>query len=220
MDNTPNQAGPPEDQQPLSVGDVAQILRRRLWVLILVPLAISGSALAFSLLQTPTYEASATVLVGQQQGQSDSPARVEELQALIPSALEIITTRPVAEEATSGLDLAMDSEAVLENLSADQTIESGQLIELSYTDTDARRSERVVNAVGEVASERISALPISAHDIKVTVVEGATVPRTPEDPDPLRNAILAAVLGTMLGFGLALVMEVLEPSGKPRGETG
>jgi capsular polysaccharide biosynthesis protein len=220
MDNTPNQAGLPEDQQPLSVGDVAQILRRRLWVLILVPLAISGSALAFSLLQTPTYEASATVLVGQQQGQSDSPARVEELQALIPSALEIITTRPVAEEATSGLDLAMDSEAVLENLSADQTIESGQLIELSYTDTDARRSERVVNAVGEVASERISALPISAHDIKVTVVEGATVPRTPEDPDPLRNAILAAVLGTMLGFGLALVMEVLEPSGKPRGETG
>jgi capsular polysaccharide biosynthesis protein len=220
MDNTPNQAGPPEDQQPLSVGDVAQILRRRLWVLILVPLAISGTALAFSLLQTPTYEASATVLVGQQQGQGDSPARVEELQALIPSALEIITTRPVAEEATSGLDLAMDSEAVLENLSADQTIESGQLIELSYTDTDARRSERVVNAVGEVASERISALPISAHDIKVTVVEGATVPRTPEDPDPLRNAILAAVLGTMLGFGLALVMEVLEPSGKPRGETG
>jgi len=218
MDNTPKQAGPPEDQQPLSVGDVAQILRRRLWVLILVPLAISASALAFSLLQTPTYEASATVLVGQQQGQSDSPARVEEHQALIPLALEIITTRPVAEEATSGLDLAMDSEAVLENLSADQTIESGQLIELSYT--DARRSERVVNAVGEVASERISALPISAHDIKVTVVEGATVPRTPEDPDPLRNAILAAVLGTMLGFGLALVMEVLEPSGKPRGETG
>jgi len=218
MDNTPKQAGPPEDQQPLSVGDVAQILRRRLWVLILVPLAISASALAFSLLQTPTYEASATVLVGQQQGQSDSPARVEELQALIQLALEIITTRPVAEEATSGLDLAMDSEAVLENLSADQTIESGQLIELSYT--DARRSERVVNAVGEVASERISALPISAHDIKVTVVEGATVPRTPEDPDPLRNAILAAVLGTMFGFGLALVMEVLEPSGKPRGETG
>jgi capsular polysaccharide biosynthesis protein len=220
MDKTPNQAGPPEDQQPLSVGDVAQILRRRLWVLILVPLAISGTALAFSLLQTPTYEASATVLVGQQQGQGDSPASVEELQALIPSALEIITTRPVAEEATSGLDLAMDSEAVLENLSADQTIESGQLIELSYTDTDARRSERVVNAVGEVASERISALPISAHDIKVTVVEGATVPRTPEDPDPLRNAILAAVLGAMLGFGLALVMEVLEPSRKPRGETG
>src|SRR5215203_2532360 len=219
MDNTPKQAGPPEDQQPLSVGDVAQTLRRRLWVLILVPLAISASALAFSLLQTPTYEASATVLVGQQQGQSDSLARVEELQALIPLALEIITTRPVAEEATSGLDLAMDSEAVLENLSADQTIESGQLIELSYTDTDASRGEQLVNAVGEVASERISRLPMSAHDIKATVVEAATVPRTREEPDLLRNTILAAGLGTMIGFGLAFVGEVVDPSGKPRDKT-
>jgi capsular polysaccharide biosynthesis protein len=156
------------------------------------------------------------VLVGQQQGQDDSPARVEELQALIPSAVEIIRTRPVAEGATSGLNLAMDPEAVLENLSAQQTIESGQLIELSYT--DARRSERVVDAVGEVASERISALPMSAHDIKATVVEATTVPRTPEEPDPLRNGILAAGLGTMVGFGLAFVMEVVDSTGKPRGK--
>jgi uncharacterized protein involved in exopolysaccharide biosynthesis len=219
MDDIQNQAGGPDAPQPLTVGDVAQFLRRRMWVIILAALTIAGTALAFSLLQRPTYKASATVLVGQQQGQGDSPARVEELQALIPSAVEIITTRPVAEEATSGLDLAMDPEAVLENLSAEQTIESGQLIELSYTDTDARRSERVVNAVGEVASGRISRLPMSAHDIKATVVEAATVPRTPEEPDPLRNAILAAGLGTMLGFGLAFVREVVDSSGKRRGKT-
>jgi uncharacterized protein involved in exopolysaccharide biosynthesis len=141
MDNTPEQAAPSEDLQHLSVGDVAAFLRRRLWVIILVPLVMAGAAVAFSFLQTPVYEASATVLVGQEQGQGDSPARVEELQALIPSAVEIITTRPVAEEVTSGLELAMDPAVVLENLSAHQTIDSGQLIELSYTDTDARRAE-------------------------------------------------------------------------------
>jgi capsular polysaccharide biosynthesis protein len=218
MDSAPNQAGPPEEQ-PVSVGDVARFLRRRMSVIVLAPLLLAGTAVAFSLLQTPSYQASATVLVGQQQRQDDSPARVEELQALIPSAVEIITTRPVAEEATSGLDQATDPAVVLENLSAQQTIESGQLIEVSYTDTDVRRAERVVNAVGEVASERISALPMSAYDIKATVVEAAMVPRTPEDPDPLRNGVLAAMLGTMLGFGLAFALEVLEPSGKPRGET-
>ena len=220
MDDIHNQAGSPVGPRSLSAKDVAQFLRRRLWLIILAPLAISGGSLAFSLLQTPTYEASATVLVGQQQAQGhSSPARVEELQALIPSALEIITTRPVAEEATSGLDLAIDPEAVLENLSAEQTIESGQLIEVSYTDTDARRSEQLVNAVGEVASERISRLPMSAHDIKATVVEAAKVPRTREEPDLLRNAILAAGLGTMIGFGLAFVGEVVDPSGKPRDKT-
>lgn len=189
-------------------------------MIILAPLAIAGTAVAFGFLRTPLYEASATVLVGQEQGQGDSPARVDELQSLIPSAVEIITTRPVAEEAIERLELAMDPGAVLENLSAQQTIESGQLIELTYTDSDAERAQRVVNAVGEVASERISGLPMSAHGIKATVVEAATVPRMPEEPDPLRNGILAAALGLMLGFGLAFVMEVLEPSGKPRGKTG
>ena len=53
---------------------------------------LAGTSVAVSFIQTPVYEASATVLVGQQQGQGDSPARVEELQALIPSAVEIITT--------------------------------------------------------------------------------------------------------------------------------
>jgi hypothetical protein len=65
MDNTPNQAGGYEDRQPLSAEDVAQFFRRRLWAIFLAPLAMAGTALAFSLLQTPTYEASATVLVGQ-----------------------------------------------------------------------------------------------------------------------------------------------------------
>jgi polysaccharide biosynthesis transport protein len=207
-----------QDPQFVSIADVLRSIRRRLWVIILVPLAIVGATVAFSLLQTPTYEATATVLVGQQQGQGDNPARVEELQALTLSAVDIITTRPVAEQATSGLGLAMDPDAVLENLTAEPT-ESGQLIKLTYTDTNPQRTQRVVNALSEVASERISTLPVSGQDVRATVVEAASVPRTPEEPDPLRNAILGAVMGAMVGFGLAFVMEVVEPSGKPRGRT-
>ena len=188
-------------------------------MIILAPLALAGTAVAFSLLQTPLYEASATVLVGQQQGQDENPARVDELQALVPSAVEVITTRPVAEEATSRLGLAMDPGAVLENLSAQQIIESGQLIELSYTDTQARRAQRVVDVVGEVASERISGLPMSAHDIKATVVEAATLPGTPEEPDPFRDGIVAGAFGLMVGIGVAFLMEVVEPSGKPRAKS-
>ena len=207
-----------QDPQFVSIADVLRSIRRRLWVIILVPLAIVGATVAFSLLRAPTYEATTTVLVGQEQGQGENPASVEELQALTLSAVDIITTRPVAEEATSRLGLAIDPDAVLENLTVEQT-ESGQLIELTYADTDPQRTQRVVNALSEVASERISTLPVSGQDVMATVVEAATVPRTPEEPDPLRNGILAAVMGTMLGFGLAFVMEVLEPSGKPRGKT-
>ena len=77
MDNTTNYARLPVDQQPVSVGDVAKIIRRRLWVIILVPLVVAGTAVGFSLLRPPVYEASATLLVGKEQGQVGGPAKVD-----------------------------------------------------------------------------------------------------------------------------------------------
>jgi capsular polysaccharide biosynthesis protein len=216
MDNTPNYAGSPEDQQPLSAQDVAKIVRRRLWVIILVPLVMAGTAVGFSFLQTPVYETSAKLLVGQEQGQVGDPAKPDDLQLLTQSAVEVITTRPVAEETTRRLGgFPTQADNILENLTAEQIV-SSQFIQLTYTDTDPQRAQQIVNTVGEVAAERISTLPMSANDIKGTVVESATAPRTPENPDPLRNGILAAGLGIMLGFGLAFVMEYLDPNGKPR----
>lgn len=69
MNNIANYARLPVDQQPVSVEDVAKIIRRRLWVIILVPPVMAGTAAGFSVLQPPVYEASATMLVGKEQGQ-------------------------------------------------------------------------------------------------------------------------------------------------------
>ena len=68
MNNIANYARLPVDQQPVSVEDVAKIIRRRLWVIILVPPVMAGTAAGFSVLQPPVYEASATMLVGKEQG--------------------------------------------------------------------------------------------------------------------------------------------------------
>ena len=80
------------------------------------------------------------------------------------------------------------------------------------SDASPAKAQQITNTVGVVASERISTLPISTHDITATVVEKATLPTTPEEPDQLRNGVLAVVLGTMLGtmlaFGLVFLMEM------------
>jgi uncharacterized protein involved in exopolysaccharide biosynthesis len=105
MDNTPNYAGLPEDQQPPSVSDFAhfaKIIRRWLWMIILVPLVLAGTAVAFSFLQTPKYAATATLMVGQEQGQVGNPAKVDELQLLTQSVVGVITTSPVTDEVALG----------------------------------------------------------------------------------------------------------------------
>ncbi len=216
MDNTPNYAGPPEDRQPVSAGDVARIVRRWLWLIVLVPLVMAGIAVAYSFSQPSVYEASAKVLVGQEQGQEGEPAKVDDLQLIAESAVEVFSFRSVAAQAAARLEEPqVGAEDILENLTAEQS-QSSQLILLTYTDTDPKNAQRIVNTVGEVGAERISTLPISANDIRATVVEAATVPTTAEEPDPLRSGLLAAGLGTMLGFGLAFVLESLDHHGRLR----
>ena len=46
--------------------------------------------------------------------------------------------------------------------------------------------------------------------VKVTVVKDATVDTAPVSPRPARNLALGAVLGLLLGFGAALLRDVLD----------
>jgi uncharacterized protein involved in exopolysaccharide biosynthesis len=59
---------PAEDEEFVSVADTAKSARRRLWIVILLPLFTVGTAVGVSLLQPPVYEASATVVVSPREG--------------------------------------------------------------------------------------------------------------------------------------------------------
>ena len=206
-------AGVLEPERPLTLKDFAQIIRRRLWVIVLVTLVFVGAAATFSLWQTPVYESSAKLLVRQEQQAADQqadPTRADGgqgLQQLTQTVLTAVDTRPVAEETIQRLGLHMDPANLLQNLTAEQ-IGSTSFIALTYSDTDPERAREIVNTVGRVSSERI--YQVSTSGVTVTVWEDATAPGAPVSPDPVRNAVLALALGLMFGLGLAFMMEYLE----------
>lgn len=203
-----------EDERPFTLSDLMRVALKRLWVILLVVSVVVGAAVGASLWQQPTYQASALVIVGQEQGaaqDSNLAGSVEGLQALTQTMIIAINTRPVAEEAIQRLGLDMSPDELLSNLAIEQ-VETSQFIQLTYTDSDPGRAEEVVNTVGQVSSERISNTSAAANDLKATVYERAITPASPVSPDPVRNGILAAVLGLMLGVGLALLMEYLDNS--------
>ncbi len=220
MYDAPNHAGPLEYRRPVSAGDVYVIFFRKwLLVIVLVPLVMASIAVAYSLSQPSVYEASAKVLVGQAQFRWDELAHPEEDRLMVEAAVEVLTSRSVAAEAVRRVgEPQIKPDAIVEKLTA-KPDPASMLIRLTYADTDPIRAQRVVNTVGEVGAERISTLPISANDTRATVVEAATVPTTAEDPEPLRNGLLAAGLGTMFGFSLAFVLESLDHNGRLRRKT-
>ena len=206
-----------EGERHFSLRDVAQIIRKRLWMIVLVTLVFVGAAIAFSLWQTPVYEASVKLLVRQEQQTADQESisnpdkGVVALQQLTQAAVEAIDSRSVAEETIQRLELQVDPDKLVQNLSAEQ-IESTPFIHVAYKDADPEKAQEIVNTVGQISTERIPQLTTSTTGVTATIWEDATIPNTPLSPDPLRNGILALALGLMLSTGLAFVLGYLDDS--------
>ncbi len=201
-------------QAPFSLRDVRRAILRWLWVVLLVELVFMGATLGITLWQTPVYEASAKLMVGegQQPGSTQDTSLAQDfdgLQLVTLSVVDAIYSPTIAEEVIQRLGLQMKPTDLLENLTVEQE-GSTVLIQLSYRDADPERAQQIVNTVGVVSSERIPEAIGSANDITVTMWEDALVPGSPVSPNPVKNVMLAFVFGLMLGTGLALLAEYMD----------
>lgn len=216
----------PGNEHTFSPRDVFRVIWQRLYTIVLVAVVLTGSALAFSLAQTRTYETSILMVVGQETPvlteaeAAAEPARdIVDSEVLIATLARAVDTRPVAQAAVERLNLpegdVPDVPVVLGNMTA--AVEPGTaVIEVSYKDTKPRRAQLVANAIGEAFSDQASELNLSATPITAQVLQQATLPETPASPRLLLNAGLALVIGTFLGTALAFMFEALDDDRAPR----
>jgi capsular polysaccharide biosynthesis protein len=191
-----------------------------MWTIVLVAAVTAGSALGFSLLQTPTYEASVLILVGQKTTDDTifGAADVSGLQELAVTVAQAVPTTPIAGTVVERLDLQEKSaKEVLNNISAEQD-PGTMFVNVSYKDSNPERAQLIANTVGKVLSEKISEVSVGANAITATVWEPATLPEAPISPDPIRNVIIALVLGSLLGVVLAFLLEYVSDSWNSRDE--
>jgi len=195
----------------LQVGTLFKVLWRRFWVILLTVLVCVSVAVGYSLQQPPVYQASIKILVGQDQGLVVDPAQAVNLQTLTSTLSEAVTTRPVGKRVVRDLDLDDPPSTITAGTSA-EVIPETLLIEVTYTDTEPRRAQRIVNAIGEAFSEQVAEMSPEASALSATVLEGAVVPQAPVSPNPTRSGFIAFVVGIMLGVGLVLLLDYLDDS--------
>ena len=200
-----------EGNHVASLRRILQVLRRSVWLIIMVVLVCVGAVWGVSLLQTPMYEARAELVVGQG-SETNLPAGnlqsdVQGLQALTQTIAETINSRPVAEGVAQRLSLPPSWMGSFgEHLNVGQ-VKATQLIEVKYRDPDPERAQQVANTIGEVVSQRVSEVSPGAYDVTVTVWERAEVPDKPISPNLVKNIGAALIVGLMLGVALAFLLE-------------
>jgi succinoglycan biosynthesis transport protein ExoP len=194
----------------ISLQTVISTILRHGGTIVLVTVVVTGSALGFSLMQAPTYQASVKILVGQKGTNTPNGAlsgNVSGLQDLTLTVANGADTLPVAQAAVEKLDAPKQSAGeVLGNTSAEA--EPGTMfVDISYTGSNPREAQLTANAIGQALSEKVSEVSLGANVITATVWAPATLPQHPVSPNPLRNTLTALVLGTILGVALAFLLD-------------
>jgi polysaccharide biosynthesis transport protein len=198
------------DTTSLPLMHLISVIRRRIWTIVAVAVVLTGVVVGFSLVQTPRYETSIRIVVGQASG-SDVPVDVFSLQQLTQTVSEAANTRPIANDVINKLDLSMSPDTLLDNLNVEQ-IKATQFVEITYTDTDPQRAQRVADAVGEALSDRMSELDTGGATLTARVWEQAKLPEQPVSPKPVRNGFVALAAGVLLGAMLVFLLEYLDDS--------
>lgn len=198
-----------EQEHPLTLSEIMSVLWRRLWVILVVVAICVFSAVNLSLAQTPRYEATAKILIEPEQGDLATGGPGQGLQELIPTVVDLVSTRSIAEAVIQELDLQMTPGELLRNLTVQQ-VESTQNIEISYQSSDPDMARDIANAVASTVSARISERNLGTGTITVSVWERAVAPDAPVSPDPVRNGLLALAIGLLLGLGVAFILEYLD----------
>jgi capsular polysaccharide biosynthesis protein len=217
VNNTVKYTPPAEDGAFVSIADTARSARRRMWIVILVPLITVGTAVGLSLLQTPVYEASARVVVSPRDGANQPDNFSNTISGLQALAIEMEVAglnRSMVEEIvnTQGDPGAVSAAEINENLTIAQ-LEDTRYLTFTYKDTDPSQAQEVVNTAAEVFAREAPEASGVASNAAVQVSALSGVPSAPEDPDLLRNAFGALVIGLMLGIGLAFLLEYLHLRG-------
>lgn len=200
----------------MALRDYWEILRRS-WLLIVTTMLLGLlAALGLSLLTTPIYQAQAQLFVSVQTAEEISGAYTGGLyvQQRIKSYATLVDTPGVLEPVIDQIDLDSDYKALADDVSA-QNPTATVLLNVLVTDEDARQAARIADATAASLAKEIVRLETTesgAKPVRAELIRPAQVPTVPVAPRTQLNVILGALVGFVLGFGVAILRAALDTS--------
>lgn len=193
-------------EQELNLSDIFIILRKRIILLIVLPLiAVLISGVVSFYILAPVYEASTSLLLGRTGSQIEYSDVMLNRQ-LVKTYSEVARSRSVLSSTISALRLDM-TVGQLQGRVTVSSVRDTEIIAISVRHDDPVMAQRIADQVAASFSEKV----IGFSNIEnILIVDAAQVPDSPVSPNKMLNIAIAGVLGVMLAVGAAFVLEFLD----------
>ena len=202
-------------EETISLQELFRTLKKRITLIILTTiLAITVAAVVSFFFLTPIFQATTQILVNKQtveQNQFNAQDIQTNLQ-LINTYNVIIKTPAILGKVIENLDLDTTPAALNSKITV-SSAQNSQVLNISVQDPEPAVAADIANTTAEVFQEEIQKLmKIDNVNILSPAVMGENP--SPVKPDPYLNMAIAAVIGLMIGVGIAFLLEYLDTTVK------
>jgi len=198
--------------------DVMAALRSGWW-LCAMGLIIGGLvALGASLLVTPKYTAQTQLFVSTDDGSTTSAAvqGSQFSQERVGSYAQILSGEALAARVVNDLHLPMSPGELVNEIQV-TTVPQTVLLDVSVTDASPQRAQQIAQSIDVQFPQMVSELEQTSSGtspVKIAVVEGPQLPGVPTSPQTIRNVVLGAFVGLVLGVIVAIARVRMDRSVK------
>jgi len=200
-----------EEEINVSLEDYFAIVKKKLWLIILITVSAVGIAALISFLVIkPTYQASTTIIVGKPElsgGGSSQFTDVMMYQNLGKTYSEIAQSTLVAKGAYDRLSTKVPVAQIKNAITVTQ--ESGtQILLISVKGKSPEEAYNITNAVSDAFKDSAKQVFPTGGDI--VSMDGAAKTETPIGPNKTLNMAIAFFIGLMVSVGIVFLLEYLD----------
>lgn len=202
----------------MELRDYLRIARRRWRIIVGCTVVAVAIAALVTWRTTPEYTSSARLFVSTTQSNSSEAYQGSLFsEQRVASYASLVSQRELADRVIDRLGLRMSPEELTNRVTA-KVVPETVLLEISVTDPSPHLAQRLAQGFADELTRTVTDIETpqgsTTSPIKATVVDPAVMPEVPTSPQPLRNLAFAGVLGLLLGFGAAVLRELLDTTVK------
>ena len=198
-------------EETISLQELFRTLRKRMALIaLLTVLAITISGVISYIFITPIYQASTQILVNQEKVDA-TQFNTQNIQAdlqLINTYNVIIKSPAILGKVIEDLNLNTSTSELNGQITVNSE-QNSQVVNITVQDQSPKVAADIANTIASVFHDEIKVL---MNVDNVNILAAAQVPENPAPvkPNPVLNMAIAAVVGLMLGVGIAFLLEFLD----------
>lgn len=198
-------------EETISLKEIFAVLKKRILMILTIIISFAAIALLVSyFLITPTYKASASIVVNQEENVDVSTLNnaIQSNISLINTYKIVMTSPVVLDKVADDMNLSLSASELKEKLEVTSEANT-QIITVTVSDTNHEKAAELANTVVQVFQDEIPEL-MNLENVKPLSLAETVDNPSPTSPNILLNIAVAAILGAIIGIGIAFLLEHLD----------